>query len=165
MDSRVTCRLEGQFRGGTAWEITCRRLLEDERLLSGTSRRAELVEQMFRLERREELRGLLSYLYKNSPQTHEFTIRRQTSRGWAVLHQSSIHNKARYKHKTQFRAIGPKEIAQGICATWQFLLHDDDGKPHPANMEFAVPGETAWMFWAGALIRSYYEFTHGGVIR
>lgn len=155
----------GRFRSGEVWEITCRELPPTTGVQGRTESSRSLVAQIIRHERRQELQGLINYLYNFPPATHVFRLRRQTTAGWAVLHHSAINNTARYHHPSQQRLIYPPEIAQGIVDTWKFLLFDDAGKPHDSTKYFATPGEVAWMFWAGALVRSYYAFTEGGVAR
>lgn len=155
----------GHCLDGSAWAIVCKELDQNATLQTGTSRRNELVAKMFRLERREEIKGLLSVLFNIPPTTHSFTLARRSSKGWLVLHQSAIRNSAKYLHPTEQREINPQEIAQGICNLWQFLLSSDDGFPSEPVRPFLTPGEDAWMFWAGALVRKYYDFTRGGVAR
>lgn len=155
----------GRCRDGSAWEIICKELDENSALQTGTSRRNELVAEMFRLERREDLRGLLNVLFNIPPTTHSFSLARESSKGWLVLHQSAIRNSAKYLHPTEQREINPQEIAQGICDLWQFLLSSDNGHPPAQVLPFLSPGEDAWMFWAGALVRKYHDFTKGGLAR
>lgn len=155
----------GRCRDGSTWAIVCKEIDQDSALQTGTSRRHELVAKMFRLERREEMKGLLNVLFILPPTTHSFTLARQSSKDWLVLHQSAIRNNARYFHPTEPREINPQEIAQGICNLWQFLLSSDNGYPSEQVKPFLTPGEDAWMFWAGALVRKYHDFTKGGVVR
>lgn len=166
MPQNAPYKLSGFLRGGFRWEIICRPNVPQESIQTGTGVRSELLARMYRSEDREEIKGLINYLYFYPTQTHEFILRRQTSDNkWAVLHQSIINNTAKYKHPTETRIIYPQEISEGICNIWRRMLHDDEGKPHISTLYFLKPGELAWMFWAGAMVRAYYEYTRGGVVR
>lgn len=166
MPQTAPYRLAGHFRGGLAWEIVCRDDVPQQSVQTGTWIRSDLLAKMLRHERRDEIRGLIHYLYNVPPQTHEFILRRQSSQGgWVTLHQSIINNTARYKHPTETRIIYPQEIAEGICRIWRRMLFDEAGNPHHSAIYFAQPGEVAWMFWAGALVRAYHTYTLGGVVR
>jgi hypothetical protein len=155
----------GRLRNGAAWRISCQEITSDPSLQTGTSRRSEFVAKMFRLERRDELRGLLNVLFNIPPTTHSFTLSLQSRKGRLVLHESAIRNSAKYLHPTELRHINPEEIAQGICGTWEYLLTSDNGQPLAGVEPFLIPGQDAWMFWAGALVRRYYEFTKGGIVK
>lgn len=166
MPTTAPYKLSGHFRGGLAWEIICRADVADRSLETGTWLRSDLLARMLRTEDDEKIRGLTYHLYTRPPQTHEFILRRQSSRGgWVTLNQSVVNNSACYKHPTEPRIIYPQEIAEGICRIWRRMLFDKTGQPHHSAEIFARPGEFAWIFWTGALVRAYYLYTLGGVVR
>lgn len=150
-----TC--SGLFVEGIAWSVEVSELPKTAETPSTLLFSGSAFHKLFTNEQRDELRGLLQYLF-TAPATHRLKIKK----GGVTFFDVCVCNKATYPHPTEPRIIIPTEIAIKMCRFLAWILaQGNSGEPQSINWEFARQNDDAWMFWANAIVRRYYAIVEG----
>lgn len=152
--------ISGEFANpGASWTIEAWNADSRPASPSHTQLSTKAVADIQRLERRDVRKAMAHALF-NLPPTFELKILREIDSRVSVIVALPVSLRGNSKHARTHRQLTPAQQLEKIVNFWAFLFYEDEHKtkPYPQNWQYAVPGYTAYFFWANALLSKYCDF-------